>query len=89
MNMPKPYSKHGEQRGPGDLSGITFQNVSIAAPSVIGEPQILWGQADARIRNLVFENLTLAGKPVNKADFFQRNEFVEDLRFAPNDSVKP
>ena len=63
------------------MSGIHFQNISIAAPSVLGEPQILWGQADARIRNLTFENLTLAGKSVRDAEFFKTNEFVDGINF--------
>ena len=70
MNLPEPYSKNAEKRSAGDLSGILFQNLSIAAPSVLGEPQILWGQADARIRNLTFDNLTLGGKPVCDSAFF-------------------
>lgn len=77
MTMPEPYSKGREKRGSGDLAGILFQNISIAAPSVLGEPQILWGQADARIRNLRFENLALAGKPVRDSGFFKTNEFVD------------
>jgi hypothetical protein len=81
MTVPKPYSKDGRKCAAGDLSGILFQNISIAAPSVLGEPQILWGQADARIRNLTFENLTLAGKPVRDSSFFKTNEFVDGLRF--------
>ena len=64
MTMPEPYSKDAEKRKAGDLSGIHFENISIAAPSVLGEPQILHGQADARIRNLTFDNFTMAGKPV-------------------------
>jgi hypothetical protein len=83
MTVPGPYSKQGEKRGPGDLSGLLFQNVSIAAPGVLGEPQLLWGQADARIRDLTFENLTVAGKPVLDAAFFKTNEFVDGLRFTP------
>lgn len=83
MTVPEPYSKDAEKREAGDLSGILFQNISIAAPSVLGEPQILHGQADARIRGLDFENLTLAGKPVTGADFFRANEFVDSLRFNP------
>jgi hypothetical protein len=51
---------------------------------VLNEPQILWGQADARISNLVFENLTLAGKPVLDASFFKTNEFVDKLIFTPS-----
>ena len=65
---------------------ITFL-YSIAAPSVLGEPQILHGQADARIRNLTFENLTLDGKPVTGAQFFKANEFVDGLHFKP--AAKP
>ncbi len=89
MTVPAPYSKDGEKRGAGDLSGILFQNISIAAPSVLGEPQILWGQPDVRIRNLTFENLTFAGKPVCDAGFFKTNEFVEGLVFAPSTVSKP
>ncbi len=83
MTMPERYSKYAEKRAAGDLSGILFQNIAIAAPSVLGEPQLLWGQADARIRNLTFENLTLAGKPVGAPDFFKVNEFVDGLIFKP------
>ena len=61
------------------MSGIFFQNIAIAAPSVLGEPQMLWGQDDARIRNLTFENHTLAGKPVRDAAFFKAHEFVDGL----------
>jgi hypothetical protein len=61
MTMPEPYSRSADKRKAGDVSSIMFQNISIAAPSVLGEPQLLWGQADARISNLIFENLTLAG----------------------------
>lgn len=78
MTVPPPYSKSTEA-ATGDLSGILFQNISIAAPSVLGEPQLLWGQSDARIRNLTFENLTIGGKPVLDSSFFKTNEFVEGL----------
>ncbi|MBK8094490.1 MAG: endo-polygalacturonase [Verrucomicrobiaceae bacterium] len=81
MTMPPPYSKKGEKSGAGDISGIHFQNISIAAPSVFGEPQILWGQSDARLRNLTFENLTLGGKLITEPGFFKTNEFVGDLIF--------
>jgi hypothetical protein len=89
MSIPEPYSKDGEKRKAGDLAGIRFQNISIAAPSVLGEPQILWGQADARIRNLAFENLTLAGKPVLAPEFFKTNAFVDGLSFSPSAGPKP
>ena len=83
MSLPEPYSKNAETRNAGDLSGIVFQNISIAAPSVLGEPQILCGHADARIRGLRFENLTLAGKPVTDPGFFKTNAFVDGLHFEP------
>lgn len=83
MQVPEPYATNGGRRESGDLSGILFQNVSIAAPSVLGEPQILWGLADARIRDLRFDNLTVGGKVVDDARFFQTNEFVGGLQFEP------
>jgi hypothetical protein len=89
MSVPEPYAKDGKKRGDGDLSGILFQNISIAAPSVLGEPQMLWGQANARIRNLTFENLTLGGKPVRDAAFFKTNEFVSGLTFTPRTISQP
>lgn len=89
MTVPSPYSKADIKGGAGDLSGILFQNISIAAPSVLSEPQMLWGQADAFIRNLTFENLTIAGKPVSDLGFFKTNEFVEGLVFTPSNVSKP
>ncbi len=81
MTVPQPYSKDGNQGAAGELSGILFQNISIAAPSVLNEPQLLWGQTDARIRNLTFDNLAVAGKPVRDQAFFKINEFVDGLIF--------
>jgi hypothetical protein len=81
LTVPPPYSTKGEKSGAGDVSGIRFENISIAAPSVLGEPQLLWGQSDARIRNLTFDNLTLGGKPVTEASIFKTNDFVEGLAF--------
>lgn len=83
MTMPEPYSKKAEKRGAGDLSDVLFQNIDIAAPSVLDEPQMLWGQADARIRNVTFENLRVAGKPVRDPGFFKTNEFVDGVILKP------
>jgi hypothetical protein len=83
MTVPAPYSNKAATRKAGDLSGIVFQNISIAAPSVLGEPQLLWGQPDARIGHLTFQNLTIAGKPVLDAEFFKKNEWVDGLMFKP------
>jgi hypothetical protein len=87
--VPPPYSKQGEHRRAGDISGVLFQNITIAAPSVLGEPQILWGEANARIRNLTFENLTVGGKPVSDPAFFKTNKFVDGLRFSPSAEAAP
>lgn len=81
MTIPKPYGIGSESRGKGDCANIVFDNLSIAAPSVIGEPQLLWGAEGARIRHLVFRNLTVAGKAISDAGFFKTNAFVEDLVF--------
>jgi len=89
MTLPQPYSGKAETRDAGDLSGILFQNISIAAPSVLGEPQILWGLPDARIRTLTFENLTLAGAPITDPGFFKTNAFVDNLLFTPDSAPKP
>jgi hypothetical protein len=89
MTVPKPYSGEGEARAAGDLAGVRFENVSIAAGSVLGEPQLLWGRSDARIRDLVFENLTLGGKTVSDAGFFRVNEEVDRLVFLPSAADKP
>lgn len=83
MTVPPPYAKPGEKSKPGDVSGIHFQNISIAAPGVLGEPQLLWGQPDARIRDLTFENLTIGGQAVRDAEFFKTNEHVSGLIFKP------
>jgi hypothetical protein len=89
MTVPPPYSRAGESRTAGDLAGVRFENISIAAPSVLGEPQLLWGHSDARIRDLTFDNLSLAGKPVHEAGFFQVNEHVDRLAFPPSGPAKP
>jgi hypothetical protein len=49
---------------------------------------MLWGQADARIRNLTFENLTIAGKPVSDATFFKANDFVDGLKLKSDGGMK-
>jgi hypothetical protein len=68
-------------RGAGDITGIRFENVSIAAPSVLGYPETLWGFPDAMIRDCIFSNVTMAGVPFDHIDNFNRNEYVTDLIF--------
>jgi hypothetical protein len=89
MTVPEPYSKSSGKRKAGDLSDILFQNISIAATSVLDEPQLLWALPGARIRNLSFENLTVGGKPVHGPEFFKTNEFVEALTFTNGAGTKP
>ena len=84
MTIPKPYSNDAETRGKGNCANIIFENITIAAPSVVSEPQILWGAENARIQNLVFKNLTVGGKAITDANFFKTNAFVENLVFEPN-----
>ena len=78
----KPYADPSKRRrGPGDLSGILFQNIELAAPSVMGEPDILWGMPDARIVNVIFDNVTVGGKKITSLDHFKHNEHVQDVMF--------
>jgi hypothetical protein len=70
-----------DARDAGTLSGVVFQNVSLAAPSVVGDPNILWGTAIAPITDLTFDNLTVAGTHVVDAGFFTTNSYVTDLNF--------
>lgn len=81
MTIPKPYSNGGESRGRGDCANILFKNISIAALSVLGEAQMLWGADGARIHHLTFDNLTVGETEVKSASFFKTNEQVGDLIF--------
>jgi len=75
MEALEPYD-HGRKRGPGDLHGIIFENVTIAAPSVLDEPDILWGTEDALIYGLQFYNVKIGDKSIESIDHFMHNEFV-------------
>lgn len=83
MQSLNPYFKGvGEQRRKsGHLSGVLFQNIDIAAPSVLGQPDILWGAERAEIRNVTFDNVTIGGKKITDASHFKRNEYVKELGF--------
>ena len=71
----------GETGGAGPRSGVHFQNVRAAARNVDAELDILFGDEDAPISNLVFEDVTLAGEHYDDIDDFMTNEFVADLVF--------
>ena len=55
--------------------------IEIAAPSILGEPDVLWGAADAQIRNLTFDNVSIGGKKITSLNHFKHNEHVKDIRF--------
>ena len=58
MEGVEPWSHPEEsKRGSGNLFGILFQNISIAAPSVLGEPDVLWGMSDGLIYDLIFDTI--------------------------------
>ena len=76
----RPWADPEKQREPaGDLYGMVFQNISIAAKSVCGEPEILWGGPDRLIYGLVFDNVTIGNDTVGSIDYFYHNEYVFDL----------
>ena len=64
------------RRGPGNLYGIVFEDIRIAAPSVLGEPEILWGMSDGLIYDLIFSNVTIGNATINNIDQFLHNEYV-------------
>lgn len=73
----EPWTDPDERkRGPGDVFGILFQNISIAAPSVLGEPDVLWGMSDGLIYGLQFDNVVIGGEQIVGVDHFYHNEFV-------------
>ena len=80
-----PWGKPEKRRGPGDLHGITFQNISIASRAVVkNEPELLWGMEDGLIYGLVFDNVTIGNETVTSVDFFYHNEYVlDDMKIKP------
>ena len=82
MATEKPYVwPEPMSRGPGDLVGVVFQNIQIAAPSILGEPNILWGGPQCKIRDLTFDNVTIGGKKLESIKDFKTNEYVKDIHF--------
>lgn len=81
----KPYVTPSDEghiaRGPGDLTGVLFQNIQIAAPSILGEPNILWSGPQCKIRDLTFDNVTIGGKKLESIKDFKTNEYVEAIHF--------
>lgn len=79
-----PYFKdpnYDYVRGPGDISGIRFEDITIESQSILGYPNTLWGTSDARIRSLIFEKVSIAGEFLDSIDDFTRNSFVSEIDF--------
>ena len=55
------------------------QNITIAAPSILEEPEVLWGMPDGLIRDLIFDNVVIGGEKIVSLDQFYHNEFVLPL----------
>ena len=55
------------------------KDITIAASSVLEEPEVLWGMADGLIYDLVFDNVTIGGEKIESLDQFYHNEFVLPL----------
>lgn len=82
MQGVEPWSDPKERkRGPGHFSGVVFRDIEIAAPSILGEPEILWGAEDAKIKDVTFENVTIGGKKLNSIHHFHHNGHVEGILF--------
>ena len=77
MESLEPYGPNSK-RGPGDLHGIIFENITIVAPSVLDEPDILWGSEEAMIYGLQFYNVKIGNERVEGIDHFLHNEYVFD-----------
>ena len=53
-----------------------FQNITVAAHSVTGQPELLWGTEEGLIYDLTFDNVVIAGERVEGIDYFVHNEYV-------------
>jgi len=84
LQMPEPYGSG--TRATGNWAGTIFKNVSIAATNRNAQPEILWGNTNAQIYDLTFDNLTVGGVTV-LANIFKTNEFVYNLRFTNSTPV--
>lgn len=81
MQGVEPYLNPTIARGSGNLSGVLFQNIDIAAPSVLGEPDTLWGAPGAEILNLTFDEVSIGGEKIKSLDHFKHNASVKAAKF--------
>lgn len=83
-----PYSDPVKNiRGPGNISGVRFQDIDVVAPSVLAEQDILWGSPEAEIIDWQFENFRVAGKPVTNIGHFRCNDLVKGSCFRQTDAA--
>ena len=59
---------------------MVFENIRVAAPSVLDEPDILWGMSDGLIYDFIFKNVTIGNETVTGIDHFMHNEYVFDKK---------
>ena len=78
MEGVEPWGDPTDKRKPGDLHGIIFQNITIAASSIMDEPDVLWGMKDGRIYNLFFDNVEIDGERIGGIEHFYHNEYVNN-----------
>ena len=55
------------------------QNISIAARSILEEPEVMWGMDDGLIYDLVFDNVVIGDEKIETLDQFYHNEYVLPL----------
>ena len=66
-------------------SGITFQNITAVASSVLGFPEILHGCEESPYSGLTFDDVVIEGKLFTSLDDFSFvNEWVTDITFNPD-----
>jgi hypothetical protein len=75
-------SSRGSAEVGSGYSGITFQNITAAAKSVVGQLDVLRGCAEAPWSNITFDNVVIGGKKLTSLeDFAHVNEHVTDVTF--------
>jgi hypothetical protein len=86
MTVPAPNGS--ASRTSGDWAGTVFKNVSIAATNHNYQPEILWGNTNAQIHDLTFDNFSIAGQKV-LSNPFTTNAYVYNLWFTNSDTTAP
>ena len=72
---------YDRSREPGEISGILFEDIDIAAYSTIGDPETLWGTSNAPLSNFTFDEVTIDGELINNISTFNHNDHVSGMNF--------